>query len=613
MGREKEISTLLTLPTEVLVYIMSFVAPLLERMKLRYVSRKLQSACETPSLWRRFVWPYFHTGDESCVSKILKVCGQHVKTVSFPHHVMPTSQLLSMLATYCNNTVHLSLPTTKLDSELLRTIFEHMGHMQSLDFQWAYQDIKRLLKIVKHSSRNLKEITVREIWMTYDFFDRAVEPWLNYWTTNGFVPQRLNLAIKDIDNVVEELLLRECRKLISNTPSGHSGLIKFYNSLKTPMNLAHVLPVFQIELGQTATLPVVNADICGFSHTQFLILTDGTLRNQVVYKASLRQFRLPVQVNDRFTNFECIAEFDASYFDANSDHLERLAFACPNLQRLNLHRNKQCLKSLRGLCTIANSCHNLQGLNLMGISVTNVENQAQLWIVLGDMKLTHLAVDLCILLPSAEENKIELTNLFQKCVYLQALESFVTCDGCTSAFSCSSLSILSHFQALTHFNQFEAHNHFCATSLHDIVTSCNQLKYLVFYEYAVHRHCLTPTYSDSLEQLSIRSRDLDLPDDFMSSISAHGGLVHVELFVRSVTSEGIILLVTNSPNLLTFHAFLDDQPFESLDQNLKATLKEKMCNQLLFTCDGYLVEELLSVAGIEHIDKSLEDLVSFWK
>ena len=414
MGREKEISTLLTLPTEVLVYIMSFVAPLLERMKLRYVSRKLQSACETPSLWRRFVWPYFHTGDESCVSKILKVCGQHVKTVSFPHHVMPTSQLLSMLATYCNNTVHLSLPTTKLDSELLRTIFEHMGHMQSLDFQWAYQDIKRLLKIVKHSSRNLKEITVREIWMTYDFFDRAVEPWLNYWTTNGFVPQRLNLAIKDIDNVVEELLLRECCKLISNTPSGHSGLLKFYNSLKTPMNLAHVLPVFQIELGQTATLPVVNADICGFSHTQFLILTDGTLRNQVVYKASLRQFRLPVQVNDRFTNFECIAEFDASYFDANSDHLERLAFACPNLQRLNLHRNKQCLKSLRGLCTIANSCHNLQGLNLMGISVTNVENQAQLWIVLGDMKLTHLAVDLCILLPSVEENKNRIDKLISE-------------------------------------------------------------------------------------------------------------------------------------------------------------------------------------------------------
>ena len=143
---------------------MSFVTPLLERIKpLRYVSRKLRSACETPSLWRKFEWPYYHTGDESCVNNVLKVCGQHVKRLSFPHHVIPTSQLLSTLATYCDNSVHLSLPTTKLDSELLRSIYVYMGHLQSLDFQWANRDIKQLLKTVKCNSMNLKELTVREI------------------------------------------------------------------------------------------------------------------------------------------------------------------------------------------------------------------------------------------------------------------------------------------------------------------------------------------------------------------------------------------------------------------------------------------------------------------
>ena len=80
MEKEFELRrTLLTFPTEILVYIISFVTPLRERIKLRYVSRRLQSACEAPSLWREFVWPHYHTGDEGCVSNVLKACGHHVK------------------------------------------------------------------------------------------------------------------------------------------------------------------------------------------------------------------------------------------------------------------------------------------------------------------------------------------------------------------------------------------------------------------------------------------------------------------------------------------------------------------------------------------------------
>ena len=325
-------------------------------------------------------------------------------------------------------------------------------------------------------------------------------------------------------------------------------------------------------------------------------------------------------MNRTFTDLEFITEFDAScfrvsHFDAKSDHLEQLAFACPNLQRLNLNGNKECLKSLRGLRAIASCCHNLHGLNLKFISVKEVENQIQLWEILSSMKLTHLAICLCILLPSVEENKIELLDLFGKCVYLQALECFVVCKWCLSSFANKSLSILSYFKVLTHLQQTEFHRHSCVTSLHDIVTSCNQLKYLMFSVIVGPlAHHFIPTYSDSLEQLRISARDFDLPDDFMSSISAHGGLVHVELFVRSVTSEGITQLVINSPNLLTFHALLvDDQHFESLDQNLKVTLKGKMSDRKLFTCEGYLVVKAFSDVGIEHMRKSHEDLESFWK
>ena len=93
--------------------------------------------------------------------------------------------------------------------------------------------------------------------------------------------------------------------------------------------------------------------------------------------------------------------------DVYSDQLEQLAIACPNLQRLNLLQSRHCLKSLQGLRTIASSCRSLQGLNLMAISVKDVENEIKLWEILSNMKLTHLGVDLCVLLPSVED-KIKL-------------------------------------------------------------------------------------------------------------------------------------------------------------------------------------------------------------
>ena len=59
-----------------------------------------------------------------------------------------------------------------------------------------------------------------------------------------------------------------------------------------------------------------------------------------------------------------------TYFDASncrmldSDHLEQLSIACPNLQRLELCGNLICLSDLQGLRSLASNCKNFQGLNL---------------------------------------------------------------------------------------------------------------------------------------------------------------------------------------------------------------------------------------------------------
>lgn len=58
------------------------------------------------------------------------------------------------------------------------------------------------------------------------------------------------------------------------------------------------------------------------------------------------------------------------------------------------------------------------------------------------------------------------------------------------------------------------------------------------------------------------SKNTDLSDTFMNAISAHNGLIHVVLYVNTVTSEGVSVLVSNSPKLIEFHASLFDSDID---------------------------------------------------
>jgi len=167
-----------------------------------------------------------------------------------------------------------------------------------------------------------------------------------------------------------------------------------------------------------------------------------------------------------------------------------------------------------------------------------------------------------------------------------------------STFVGKCLSVLSYFQGLVYFQHLQDHFHYCDAALHDIITSCKQLKCLLFNEkYSTH-HSLNPSHSCTLEQLSITSNNLDVTTDFMASISSHGRLVHVVLQVKSVTSEGIAALVTNSPDLLTFHAFLDGV---LLDQDLYQNLKAKIPDRMFFKCGSYKVAGTFSSIALHHV------------
>jgi len=56
----------------------------------------------------------------------------------------------------------------------------------------------------------------------------------------------------------------------------------------------------------------------------------------------------------------------------------------------------------------------------------------------------------------------------------------------------------------------------------------------------------------NLQQLSV-DVDASIPDVFMETISALGGLVHVAFTAMSITTKGIDIHITNSSEFLTLH------------------------------------------------------------
>ena len=141
------------LPVELIIIILSLLSDVRDKIRLRCVSRRFRSACETPWLWSEFKWPCYEDRDceEFCVQSALKSCGEHVKLLSFPDHVPPSK--LIMLLDCCRNVMQLNIPTTELDVRQLRSVLDNMKYLQRLDTEWN-REVWCLLKLIFNT--NLK-------------------------------------------------------------------------------------------------------------------------------------------------------------------------------------------------------------------------------------------------------------------------------------------------------------------------------------------------------------------------------------------------------------------------------------------------------------------------
>ncbi|XP_065885841.1 uncharacterized protein [Dysidea avara] len=559
--------SILSVPTELLPIILSYLSSR-DKAKLRYVSQRLQIVSEIPSLWREFVWDYYDTREELCVRNLLKRYGEHIKRLAFPGYLTPK--------------LVMKLSPDQLTQ--LGEVVQHMKHLHTLDIGWNTDIAKPLLLI----GSNLRELT---LYSGLQF--RLCFLWVNEWVDMGFRPANLNIVLtKNRMLELQQGLVQNWQQWNSKVPENHTANFKLYGHYSIPLNLYPVVPIFQLQFGQTAVLPFVQAKQFGIQGLDYLQLTDCCRDGKMVYKATNTSLNFP-QSNSIITSlrFSVLTQFEVAHCSSFfPSHLEQLAVVCPNLQQLVLYNCTRCLINLRGLHAIAGHCHNLRGLNITGISITEFKSQIQFWEILSNLKLTHLSTECCVIGPrvAGVEYKEKLISLYQKCSSLVALDSRISmfCGSC-GGLTRQDLLVPCQFPYLKYLKVN-------SRPVQDIITNCKEIKCFrisgVFFSDPAAFVC------NNLQQLFIYSKMANILTNFMSSVSAHGGLVHVFLSVASVSAVGISVLIENSPKLLTFYSVLEirhenDEGTLTDEEwvEFEHSLKQKYHNKKIFNVGGFIM------------------------
>jgi len=575
---------------------------------------------ETPSLWKKFIWPSYNPHEEQTIVSFLKSCGRYIETLSFPDDVPSTAP--DIFSQFCSHVTTLCLPTCGLQPAMLKVAVRHMRGLQNLDVGWC-TDMRELLSL----NDTLTDVTIRVQYS--DRHNVELDTFLNNWIKKGFVPENLNIIC---NHTFGDSLLSAWTRWNSNFPAGRTGCVKVYDGLKIPMNLFPALPVFQLQFGETATLPLLDiSNLFEGIDSYHLIMTECSDGSKAVYKTDLwtpGDFVCRDRINCNIDDLRFVTDIDFSGDEVfQSDQLEQVALMCPNLQRLGL--SAISLNSLRGLHTVAECCHNLQGLNLLGIQVTQVEDQLQLWEILSNLKLTHLAMELCLMGPLQGDNgdvyKQTLISLFQKCVHLLALHlepsagiGMEYCPDCGNH-NDQDVLLLGHFPSLTYcrLNWMEVGS----SIVENITSSCLKLRY-VYYNSQNSSAPLSLEQTDiqcHLYQLYIESDSTDIPDTFLNAVSAHRELEHVVLSVRSVPTDGIAVLISNSPQLSTLHVIAQYIFPVRLLADTKLIFSERFSRRKLFTVGSFQLQTVGSfqlqtvLLSLGTLQPNIDVTSSLWK
>ena len=635
-------STLVTLPVEVLVYIFSFLSTR-DKVRIRCISKTLRSVGEVPSLWEDFIWSRYAPRDEKLLKHILKTFGKHIKRIHISDHIAPSK--LEVMLKFCKNVIHLSLPSFEYGYNVakLEKIVHRMGSIQILDVMPIMLPLNADALILQYFtlSDNLKELSLhyrRASWRLCD----TIQQWLEGWANLNFTPRKLNIIVdrKYIELHTFTSSLQACvpilrnKKLQRNSDSEDIAWVNIY--FKTPTDSSATIPYIQLRVtNSSAVLSLVKPSkygILGLDHDT-LHLTEGSYRGKKVHKALL------TDTNDQYIDTSVSSLTSVTYFDASCcrilypGHLEQLSIACPNLQRLDLTRNYNCLSNLQGLHSLANNCKSLRGLSLMHIHVHDREYDCiQLWEILCTMCLTQLAIEMCMINIcdsrnaksvasdvgdcSVQVKRQKLNHMYQTYSSLQVLEvgrsrqfHYIYQPCCNP--SDNELLLLTNFPSITSYRLCGLPSNNCYHTLNRIFGQ-KYLRCLFLSKTISGKLSLSlEGYCSSLQQLYISSADTVPTETFIDALCGHGGLEHVILYFKSLTAKSIENMIEHSSNLVTFRVYLYSRAFlKSQLKQLTAAIKKKFSKRKLFNGGNFGIKVSYHAAGVEVNDDT--DLSSVW-
>ena len=587
-------SSLDNLPTELLVKIFSYL-PICDKMKMQYVSPRFKHIMEVPSLWKDFVWPHYEPLQVCSVSKILKAQGEHVRRIYSPAHV--TLKNILKMVQCCTKVTHLSLPRN-LSLDHLEEIVHAMKHLQQLDM---FVNEKHMESRILATAAGMKKLILRY----EDSMNRSL--WL--YITNSFgnllegirqqgknLPSLINVYIPCMYHMFENQLLQFWSTWSFKLPSFEVGL--YVTRRTVPINLYPSIPHMKFQFGPAATPPLIKLSDHGILGLQYDIFhfTDYDHYGEVRHSMTAQYYRLDVVKKhfNRTSNLYSVSNIDfcgMGTHDIYPGHLEQLAIACPNLERINLKYAIHCLQSLKGLRAIVDKCKNLQGINLAGMHISFVEGNLLLWELLSSVKkLTHLAINLSMLTHHGNcADQQKLIGLLKSCGNLKALEITDQHDTVDSKDL-----LFSHFPSLVYVKLGTEDS----GPLECTITNCHQLKYLHYYarNLSIRRISFPSSNSGHLQQLYMENIDLSAASAHV--LSAHGGLEQIILYDVRITTSAITTLISNSPNLILLHIFdtrlnLEDYKNTMSRLNLedyKNTMSNTFSNHKLFTVGDFFID-----------------------
>ena len=435
--------------------------------------------------------------------------------------------------------------------------------------------------------------------VSYSISTRAVLKTLKKLLENANHPLPSVINILTYERyVVYSSVLESCQVSSYTISSLEIGL---YDIARVPMDLYPSIPLRKFQFGPAAKPPLIKLSdhgILGLNKDIFY-LSDYDHYGKPRLSVTPKYYHLDLVKDEHLhciSNFNTVSNVDFSYANINPGHLEQLAIACPNLERLNLRYAKNCLQSLKGLRAIVDTYQNLQGLNLVGMPTSSVESYLLLWELLSSIKkLTHLAIDPCMLIHINNNcynaaDKDKLIGMLGNCDSLKALELMQTfhCYECEKVSSVNDLNLMfSYFPSLVYVRLSHVQ---CTTAFDYTITNCRQLKYL-YYEMGDSGTCVTlPSSSNChLQQLCVESYAIKLSTPSVQVLSAHGRLEKVALFVKSITTSAITTLISNSPNLIllciaSYGPLCDDN-----DDDYKDIISNRFSNRKLLTTGDFIL------------------------